>query len=288
MTVRAVLQAHLVLTEATARLVRPVATDPTALPDHPALTVRAVPQARHASTEATVRLVRPVATGPTVLPDHPAVTVRAVLQDRRASTEATARLVRPAATDLVALRARPVATDPSVHLVPAAPADRSVRPAPAVAARPGANHVLDWLLGAPLAVGTPAPEFSATDQDGKRVTLTSLRGRNVILVFYPADDTAVCTKQLCEFRDSWAAVGSKNAVVFGVNPAQPARHDKFRKKYNLPFPLLFDESQKIARAYNSAFSFAPRRTVYLIGPDGIIRYASRGKPLPTEVLASAA
>jgi len=107
-------------------------------------------------------------------------------------------------------------------------------------------------------------------------------------VFYPADDTAVCTKQLCEFRDSWAEVSSKNAVVFGVNPAPPARHGKFQKKHSLPFPLLFDKGQKIARAYNSAFSFAPRRTVYLIGPDGIIRYASRGKPAPSEVLTAAA
>ncbi|MEO5925861.1 MAG: peroxiredoxin [Bryobacteraceae bacterium] len=148
--------------------------------------------------------------------------------------------------------------------------------------------MFDWLLGAPLAVGTPAPDFSAVDQDGKRVTLKELRGRNVILVFYPADDTAVCTKQLCEFRDSWASVASKNAVVFGVNPGQPGKHEKFRKKYNLPFPLLVDEGQKIARAYGSAFSFAPRRTVYLIGPDGVIRYTSRGKPMPSEVLAAAA
>jgi peroxiredoxin Q/BCP len=73
-----------------------------------------------------------------------------------------------------------------------------------------------------------------------------------------------------------------------VNPAKPARHGSFQKKYNLPFPLLFDESQRIARAYNSAFSFAPRRTVYLIGPDGRIRYAQRGKPSPGDVLAAAA
>ena len=103
-----------------------------------------------------------------------------------------------------------------------------------------------------------------------------------------ADDTAICTKQLCEFRDSWASVGAKNAVVFGVNPGRSNSHDKFRKKYNLPFPLLIDDGQKIARAYNSAFSFAPRRTVYLIGPDGTIRYAKRGKPSPAEVLAAAA
>jgi peroxiredoxin Q/BCP len=148
--------------------------------------------------------------------------------------------------------------------------------------------MFDWLLGAPLTVGADAPDFSAPDQDGNIVTLTSLRGKNVILVFYPADDTAVCTKQLCEFRDSWASVASKNAVVFGVNPAKPARHGQFQKKFSLPFPLLYDEGQRIATAYNSAFSFAPRRTVYLIGPDGKIRYAQRGKPSPADVLAAAA
>ena len=148
--------------------------------------------------------------------------------------------------------------------------------------------MLDWLLGAPLSTGSKAPDFSVPDQDGSRVTLSALRGKNVILVFYPADDTAICTKQLCEFRDSWASVGAKNAVVFGVNPGRSNSHDKFRKKYNLPFPLLIDDGQKIARAYNSAFSFAPRRTVYLIGPDGTIRYAKRGKPSPAEVLAAAA
>ena len=72
-----------------------------------------------------------------------------------------------------------------------------------------------------------------------------------------------------------------------MNPAKPARHGKFKQKYELPFPLLFDENQKIAKAYQSAFSFAPRRTVYLIGPDGIVRFAKRGKPLPSEVLAAA-
>ncbi len=148
--------------------------------------------------------------------------------------------------------------------------------------------MFDWLLGPPLTVGSAAPDFSALDQQGNAVSLKSLRGRNVILVFYPADDTAVCTKQLCEFRDNWASVSAKNAVVFGVNPANPSKHDQFRKKYSLPFPLLVDEGQKIAKAYNSSFSFAPRRTVYLIGPDGVIRYATRGKPAPSEVLAAAA
>jgi peroxiredoxin Q/BCP len=147
--------------------------------------------------------------------------------------------------------------------------------------------VLDWLFSKPLEVGTEAPDFSLADQDGRVVTLSSLRGRNVILVFYPADDTTVCTKQLCEFRDQWAKVEAKNAVVLGVNPAKSARHAKFCEKYQLPFPLLADDGQKTGRLYNAAGGFVPKRTVYLIGPDGVIRYARRGKPEPAEVLAAA-
>jgi|SRR5581483_4489629 len=140
----------------------------------------------------------------------------------------------------------------------------------------------------PLAVGTTAPDFSVPDQDGSRVTLSAFRGKNVVLVFYPADNTSVCTKQLCEFRDAWPSVKTKNAVVFGVNPARSRAHQKFREKYNFPFPLLIDLGQRIAKSYQADGWLAPRRTVYLIGPDGIVRYARRGKPSPAEVLATAA
>lgn len=146
--------------------------------------------------------------------------------------------------------------------------------------------MLEWLFSKPLEVGTAAPEFSVADEEGRTVTLAGLRGRNVILVFYPADDTTVCTKQLCEFRDEWADVQARNAVVFGVNPAKSAKHARFRERYKLPFPLLVDEGQKVGTLYHAA-GLAPKRTVYLIGPDGVIRYAQRGKPEPAEVLAAA-
>lgn len=143
------------------------------------------------------------------------------------------------------------------------------------------------IFDAPLPPGTPAPEFSLPDQDGNPVTLSALRGRNVALVFYPADDTTVCTKQLCEFRDSWGSVEQKNTVVFGVNPAKAASHAKFRDRYKLPFPILVDTGQKTGAAYHARGLIVPKRTVYLIGPDGVIRYARRGKPAPEEVLAAA-
>ena len=144
------------------------------------------------------------------------------------------------------------------------------------------------LFTPPLPVGTRAPDFSVPDQDGSRVTLSALRGKNVVLVFYPADDTSICTIQLCEFRDHWAQAQARNAVVFGVNPARSAAHQNFRDKYKFPFPLLIDEGQKIAKLYQSDGWFVPKRTVYLIGPDGNVRYSRRGKPSPEEVLAAAA
>ncbi len=143
------------------------------------------------------------------------------------------------------------------------------------------------IFSQPLPVGSPAPDFSLLDQDGSLVTLSALRGRNVVLVFYPADDTTVCTKQLCEFRDRWSLAQQKNTRVFGMNPAKAASHQKFRDRYQFPFPILIDRGQKVGAAYNARGLVVPRRTVYLIGPDGVIRYARRGKPEPEEVLAAA-
>jgi peroxiredoxin Q/BCP len=143
------------------------------------------------------------------------------------------------------------------------------------------------LFSQPLAVGSAAPDFTLPDQDGNQVTLSSLRGKNVVLVFYPADDTTVCTRQLCEFRERWPLILGTNAVVFGVNPAAASKHAAFRKRYDLPFPLLVDAGQKTGEAYHTR-GLVPRRTVYLIGPEGTIRYARRGKPEPEEVLAAAA
>jgi peroxiredoxin Q/BCP len=141
------------------------------------------------------------------------------------------------------------------------------------------------LFSPPLAVGTPAPDFAVPDQNGNLVTLSGLKGRNAVLVFYPADDTTVCTKQLCEFRDLWPLAQQKNTLVLGVNPGK--HHARFCERYQFPFPLLFDKGQKMGAAYHARGLVVPKRTVYLIGPDGMIRYSRRGKPDPEEVLAAA-
>jgi peroxiredoxin Q/BCP len=147
--------------------------------------------------------------------------------------------------------------------------------------------IFSSLFSDPLPVGTPAPEFSATDDTGRIITLSALRGRNVVLVFYPGDDTPTCTRQLCEFRDSWDAATTRGIEVFGVNPQSARKHANFRAKFAFPFPLLVDRGRCIASLYNTN-GIIVKRTVYLIGPDGVIRFARRGVPNPSEVLAAAA
>jgi peroxiredoxin Q/BCP len=147
--------------------------------------------------------------------------------------------------------------------------------------------MLSFLYGSPLALGTEAPDFTLPDQDGNSVSLSSLRGHNVVLVFYPRDETPVCRKQLCEFRDQAQLTSSKDALVYGVNPGHASSHAGFREKLHLPFPLLIDEGGRVAKMYQSKGLLWPIRTVYLIGRDGKILHAQRGKPTPEEVLAAA-
>lgn len=148
------------------------------------------------------------------------------------------------------------------------------------------TRMFKWLFSSPLPAGTPAPDFTLPDQDGTYISLASLRGKNVVLVFYPGDDTPGCTKQLCDFRDRWGAAKNKNTTVFGVNPQRAGSHTKFIGKYQLPFPLLVDQGQKVGGLYK-AKGIIVKRTVYLIGPDGVIRFSKRGMPGADEVLSYA-
>ena len=144
--------------------------------------------------------------------------------------------------------------------------------------------MLGWLFSDPLPVGAEAPAFSLQDDSGNTVSLLQHRGKeNVVLVFYPADDTPGCTKQACQIRDAWADVGKHATVVYGVNPGNAQSHAAFRKKFHLPYPLLVDEGKRVANLYNAGGLFV-KRTVYLIGKDGKIRFAQRGMPSPAEVL----
>jgi thioredoxin-dependent peroxiredoxin len=143
--------------------------------------------------------------------------------------------------------------------------------------------MLAWFAGL-LPVGSPAPDFTLADQDGNEITLSKLMGRNVVLVFYPGDNTRVCTRQLSEFRDEGPLISSLGTAILGINPQDPKSHAKFREQCNLSFPLLVDQGGKIASLYHAGGRIV-RRTVYVVGKDRIIRFAKRGKPDPQQVLA---
>jgi len=102
-----------------------------------------------------------------------------------------------------------------------------------------------------LAPGAKAPAFTALSDSGETVSLKDFKGRPVVLYFYPKDDTSGCTTEACEFRDSWRAVQATGAVVLGVSPDGVASHQKFKKKYELPFTLLVDEDHTMAEAYGA-------------------------------------
>ena len=97
--------------------------------------------------------------------------------------------------------------------------------------------------------GAPAPDFTLRADDGSQVTLSGLRGRKVVLYFYPKDDTSGCTKQACELRDDLPRFEALDAVVLGVSPDSVKSHVKFRDKYDLNFPLLADEDHAVSEAY---------------------------------------
>jgi len=98
--------------------------------------------------------------------------------------------------------------------------------------------------------GQKAPDFSLPSSEGGTVSLRDLRGKPVVLYFYPKDDTPGCTREACAFRDDYAKL-KKKAVLLGVSPDDVASHDRFRAKYKLPFPLLADTDKAVAKKYGA-------------------------------------
>ena len=130
----------------------------------------------------------------------------------------------------------------------------------------------------PLPAGIPAPDFDLPDDTNTQRKLSSFRGRNVVLYFYPEDDTPGCTKEACNFRDDYSAYEKAGVVVLGVSPDSVESHVKFKKKFQLPFPLLADDGHKICDLYQV---WGPKkfigkeyegvlRTTYLIDVNGTI------------------
>src|SRR5947208_16649553 len=134
-------------------------------------------------------------------------------------------------------------------------------------------------LALKLKEGDAAPDFSVATGGGGKVSLADFKDKNVILYFYPKDDTPGCTKEACAFRDDFAEFKKKGAVVLGVSTDSQKAHAKFVEKYKLPFTLLADEDKSIVKAYGvwGMKTFmgmtlpATRRVTFLIGPDGRIK-----------------
>jgi len=127
-------------------------------------------------------------------------------------------------------------------------------------------------------VGDTAPDFTLSDQHGDEVSLSSLRGKTVVLYFYPKADTPGCTVQACGVRDHRADYEGADAVVLGVSPDKTSRHVKFKEKYDLPFTLLADPEHEVANQYGvwGEKRFAGKkywgvsRTTFLVAPDGTL------------------
>jgi len=131
----------------------------------------------------------------------------------------------------------------------------------------------------PIASGIPAPEFEMLDDENVLRKLSDFRGRHVVLYFYPKDDTPGCTKEACNFRDDYSAYETAGVAVLGVSPDSVASHVKFKKKFQLQFPLLADEGHKVCNLYQV---WGPKkfmgkeyegvlRTTFLIDTEGNIK-----------------
>ena len=134
-----------------------------------------------------------------------------------------------------------------------------------------------------VAKGDRAPDFTLPSDDGGDVTLSALRGRKVVLYFYPKDDTPGCTTQACDLRDAMPTFQGLDAVVLGVSPDSVASHGKFRDKFGLNYPLLADEDHRVAEAYGvwkeknmyGRKLMGVERSTFLIDEDGRIEEAWR-------------
>jgi peroxiredoxin Q/BCP len=148
--------------------------------------------------------------------------------------------------------------------------------------------------------GKPAPDFTLTSDAGEPITLSSLKGRQIVLYFYPKDDTTGCTTQACAIRDAYGEFEQAGAVVLGVSPDDEASHVKFRKKYDLPFTLLADTDHQVAELYGAwgEKKYMGRtylgvfRSTFVIAEDGTVKRIMRNVKPDThadkvlEILAS--
>ena len=142
-----------------------------------------------------------------------------------------------------------------------------------------------------IAVGDMAVDFNLADTGGAAVTLSARWAAGpLLLVFYPGDDTPVCTAQLCEYRDRWSDFTAARVAVYGINPAAVERHRGFAGKHRLPFPVLSDVGGACCAAYGAAGWFGTRRVVVLIAKGGRVAWRRESlalfRPRADELLAA--
>jgi len=145
-------------------------------------------------------------------------------------------------------------------------------------AEEGDVGLMDALMGSGtgLAAGARAPEFTLNDQHGKPVSLADFRGKkNLVVYFYPKDDTPGCTKESCAFRDHYADFSDAGAEVIGISSDSRSSHAAFAEKHRLPFTLLSDVGGKVRRAFGvpTTLGLLPGRVTYVIDKQGVIRHA---------------
>ncbi|WP_058303499.1 peroxiredoxin [Gorillibacterium timonense] len=139
-----------------------------------------------------------------------------------------------------------------------------------------------------LEVGHKAPPFTAPSTQGLIDLRTYLGKKPIVLIFYPKDHTPVCTRQLCAVRDAILQYSKLNAFIVGINSAGLEEHEKFTEKEHYPFPLVSDQDGLINRLYEVGQSIIPyggqKRTVFVIGSDGLIHYARHGSRTTDEIM----
>lgn len=127
-----------------------------------------------------------------------------------------------------------------------------------------------------VGIGDPAPDFTLPATGGETVSLSDFRGRPVVLVFYPGDDSPVCTKQLNAYNDGLDQFAALDAQIIGISAQDVASKDAFSAKHGFEFPLLADTDKQVAAAYGTLGPIGfPRRSTFIVDADGVIRYAHR-------------
>jgi len=124
----------------------------------------------------------------------------------------------------------------------------------------------------PMQVNEKAPDFTLNDADGKPFNLRQNAGDRLLLVFYPGDNTPVCTKQLCDYRDGIEAFAELGVTVVGISPDDAESHQRFREKHKLPFVLLSDPELAVAEQYDCKALIGMKRGVFLLDEGQIVRY----------------